>query len=96
MSKGEETRQAILGRAAHLASLEGLKGLTIGGLAGATGLSKSGLFAHFQSKEALQVQTLRFTADLFVDRVVRPALKAPRGEARVQSDIRALAGLGRG
>lgn len=85
MSKGDATRQAILQRAAHVASLEGLRGLTIGGLADDTNLSKSGLFAHFNSKEALQIQTLRFTADLFVDRVVRPALKAPRGEARLRA-----------
>jgi AcrR family transcriptional regulator len=85
MTKGEETRRAILERAAHLASLEGLRGLTIGGLAGELSLSKSGLFSHFRSKEALQVETLRFTAQLFVDRVVRPALKAPRGEARVRA-----------
>jgi AcrR family transcriptional regulator len=83
MSKGEETRQAILGRAAQMASLEGLHGLTIGGLASRAGLSKSGLFAHFHSKETLQVETLRFAAQLFVDKVVRPALKAPRGVERV-------------
>jgi AcrR family transcriptional regulator len=85
MSKGDETRHAILQRAAHVASLDGLQGLTIGGLAEDMSLSKSGLFAHFRSKEALQVQTLRFTADLFVDRVIRPALKAARGEARVRA-----------
>jgi AcrR family transcriptional regulator len=85
VSKGDETRHAILERAAHVASLDGLEGLTIGGLADDMGLSKSGLFAHFHSKEALQIQTLRFTAELFVDRVVRPALRAPRGEARIRA-----------
>jgi AcrR family transcriptional regulator len=85
VSKGEETRQTTLGRAAQVASLEGLQGLTIGDLASRTGLSKSGLFAHFQSKETLQVETLRFTAQLFVDNVVRPALKAPRGVERVRA-----------
>jgi len=85
VSKGEDTRQVILERAAQLASRVGLEGLTIGQLAGELSLSKSGLFAHFQSKEGLQVQTLRFTAELFVDRVVRPALKTPRGEPRLRA-----------
>ncbi len=85
MGKGSETRQLILERAAQTASRSGLDGLTIGQLAGELGLSKSGLFAHFHSKEALQVQTLRHAAELFVDRVVRPALKAPRGEPRLRA-----------
>ena len=85
MGKGEERRQLILERAAQTASRLGLEGLTIGQLASDLGLSKSGLFAHFQSKEALQVQTLRHAAELFVDRVVRPSLKAPRGERRLRA-----------
>jgi AcrR family transcriptional regulator len=85
VTKGRDTRQSILGRAAQLASRLGLDGLTIGSLAEETGLSKSGLFAHFKSKEALQVETLRHTAQLFVDHVVRPALQAPRGEPRVRA-----------
>jgi AcrR family transcriptional regulator len=85
MGRGEDTRQAILEGAAQMASRMGLEGLTIGHLAGELELSKSGLFARFQSKEALQVQTLRYTAQLFVDRVVRPALKAPRGEPRLRA-----------
>ena len=85
MGKGDERRQLILERAAQTASRLGLEGLTIGQLASDLGLSKSGLFAHFQSKEALQVQTLRHAAELFVDRVVRPALKAPRGERRLRA-----------
>jgi AcrR family transcriptional regulator len=68
-----------------MASRLGLKGLTIGQLADELGLSKSGLFAHFQSKEALQLQTLRHAAELFVESVVRPALKAPRGEPRLRA-----------
>jgi AcrR family transcriptional regulator len=67
-----------------LASQVGLDGLTIGRLADDLDLSKSGLFAHFQSKEALQVQVLRHAADRFVEAVLRPALKAPRGESRVR------------
>jgi AcrR family transcriptional regulator len=83
--KGEATRQAVLGRALSLASRVGLDGLTIGALAEELGLSKSGLFAHFRSKEALQVQVLEHAASLFVDAVVRPALRAPRGEPRVRA-----------
>src|SRR5262249_36348371 len=85
MQKGEETRQAILAQAAQVASRRGLEGLTIGTLAGELRLSQSGLFAHFQSKEALQAQTLQLPARPFVDRVVRPALKSPRGEPRLQA-----------
>lgn len=85
MSKGEETRQAILDRALSLASTEGLNGLSIGGLAEAVGMSKSGLFAHFRSKEQLQLATLRHAADRFISQVVAPALKQPRGEPRIRT-----------
>jgi AcrR family transcriptional regulator len=84
MSKGNETRQAVLDEAARAASRVGLGGLTIGSLAATTELSKSGLFAHFQSKEALQLQLLDHTRTRFIDLVVRPALAAPRGEPRVR------------
>ncbi|HEV8634998.1 MAG TPA: TetR/AcrR family transcriptional regulator [Chloroflexota bacterium] len=84
MSKGDETRQAILDEATRVASRVGLQGLTIGALAAQTRLSKSGLFAHFRSKEALQVQVLEHAAAMFVDGVLRPALAAPRGEPRVR------------
>ncbi len=67
-----------------MASQVGLGGLTIGSLAAKTQLSKSGLFAHFKSKECLQEQVLAHTAERFVDQVVRPALAAPRGEPRVR------------
>jgi AcrR family transcriptional regulator len=79
------TRQAILEHAMGLASKIGLEGLTIGRLADDLELSKSGLFAHFQAKEALQVQVLEFAASRFVDSVVRPALAAPRGEPRIRA-----------
>jgi AcrR family transcriptional regulator len=85
VGRGEQTRQAILERATQVASRMGLAGVTIGTLADELDLSKSGLFAHFRSKEALQIQTLAFAAQLFVERVVRPALKAPRGEPRVRA-----------
>ena len=68
-----------------MASRMGLDGLTIGQLASELALSKSGLFAHFQSKDELQIQTLRYAAELFVDRVIRPALKTPRGEPRLRA-----------
>jgi AcrR family transcriptional regulator len=84
MSKGTETRQAVLDEAARVASRVGLGGLTIGSLAATTNLSKSGLFAHFQSKEALQLQLLAHVRERFIDLVVRPALAAPRGEPRVR------------
>jgi AcrR family transcriptional regulator len=85
VSKGEETRQAILDRAVGLASRIGLDGITIGKLAEELELSKSGLFAHFKSKEALQVQLLEHAAQRFVELVIKPALAAPRGEKRVRA-----------
>lgn len=85
MSKGEVTRKAILDRAAELATRVGVGGLSIGQLADDLGMSKSGLFAHFRSKEALQVQLLEHAAAEFVDAVIRPALKKPRGEPRLRA-----------
>ena len=85
MRKGEITRNAILDRAVRLASQVGLSGLTIGRLAEELGLSKSGLFAHFQSKEALEVQVLGRASHLFVQIVVRRLSRLPaasRGSAR--------------
>jgi len=85
VTKGEDTRAAILDVALRLASELGLTGLTIGGLAEALALSKSGLFAHFGSKEALQVAVLDRAGERFAEVVVRPALAAPRGEARLRA-----------
>ena len=85
MSKGDETRRTILADALAQASALGLTGLTIGSLAKRTGLSKSGLFAHFASKEALQIAVLDDARDRFVTTVVSPALKEPRGEPRVRA-----------
>jgi AcrR family transcriptional regulator len=85
MSKGQLTRQAILEHAVGVATVVGLEGLSIGRLAEELKLSKSGLFAHFQSKEALQVQVLDAAAARFVDEVVRPSLGAPRGEPRLRA-----------
>ena len=78
------TRQAILDRALALASEVGLEGITIGRLAEDLELSKSGLFAHFRSKEALQVQILEEAAGRFLEAVIKPALAAPRGEPRLR------------
>lgn len=83
--KGDATRQAILEHTVRLASRVGLDGLTIGRLATELGLSKSGLFAHFKSKEALQIQVLDAAAERFVDEVVKPAVREPRGEPRVRA-----------
>lgn len=84
MSKGQETRTAILDEALQVASRVGFNALTIGQLAEQTQMSKSGLFAHFKSKEALQLGTLGHARGRFVDNVIRPALATPRGEARVR------------
>jgi AcrR family transcriptional regulator len=85
MSKGEATRGAVVGQALSLASELGLEGLTIGKLATRVGLSKSGLFAHFSSKENLEVAVLEEATRRFVDLVIVPALKEQRGEPRVRA-----------
>lgn len=83
MTKGEDTRSEAIAKALALATQVGLEGLSIGKLAEHVGMSKSGLFAHFASKENLQVAVLDEAADRFVTHVVAPALKQPRGEPRV-------------
>lgn len=85
MSKGEETRQAILSRAFELATVVGVSGLSIGRLAEEMGLSKSGLFAHFGSKEALEVAVVEEASRQFVQEVMVPALRHPRGEPRLRA-----------
>src|SRR5258706_6219006 len=85
LRKGERTRSVILDRAAGLASESGLDGLTIGSLAAATGLSKSGLFAHFGSREELQLAVLERTREKFAEVVFRPALAKPRGLERYRA-----------
>lgn len=81
--KGEETRAQILEAAVQQASEGGFESLTIGTLAQRTGLSKSGLFAHFGSKDALQVAVLEEAERRFIERVVKPAWRAPEGLARI-------------
>jgi AcrR family transcriptional regulator len=85
VAKGEQTRQAILTRAFEVAKMAGLSGLSIGRLAEETGLSKSGLFAHFGSKEALEVAVVEEAARQFVQFVMAPALRQPRGEPRIRA-----------
>src|ERR1700730_14639302 len=85
MGKGGATKDAILDRAVRLASQVGLSGLSIGRLAEDLHMSKSGLFAHFEAKETLQVEVLERAAQLFVEAVVRPALAQPRGEPRLRA-----------
>lgn len=85
MAKGETTRDAILERALSLATQTGLEGLTMGNLAKEVQLSKSGLFAHFQSKEQLQLDVLETAVSRFLEMVITPALREPRGEPRVRA-----------
>lgn len=84
MTKGQETRASILRHAATIASVHGLDGLSIGRLAGLSGLSKSGLFGHFGSKEALQHAVLESVIDDFRAAVVVPALRETRGSERLE------------
>ena len=86
-SDGERSRNAILREAAQLATVEGINGLSIGRLAEAVGMSKSGLFAHFGSKEELQLATIETARELFDEIVVEPALKAPTAIERLRQLI---------
>jgi AcrR family transcriptional regulator len=83
MSKGRQTREQILTEAVGIASTHGLDGVTIGNLAKRLSLSKSGLFAHFRSKERLQIAIMETADDQFVQHVVLPSIRQPRGEPRV-------------
>jgi AcrR family transcriptional regulator len=87
MAKGAETRGNILEQALSLATQVGLEGVTIGKLAEHVGMSKSGLFAHFSSKDNLGVAILDEARDRFVRLVVAPALREKRGEPRVRALI---------
>ncbi len=82
-ARGAKTRHEILQAAVHIASAEGLEGLTIGGLADELHMSKSGLFAHFGSKEELQLAVVAKARDIFVREVVEPAFKSERGLVRL-------------
>lgn len=82
-AQGARTRQAILEAAVDVASAEGLEGLTIGRLASKLQMSKSGLFAHFGSKEELQLATIEAARSIFVHEVIRPAFEAAHGMPRL-------------
>ena len=83
-SDGIRSREAILDEAARLATVAGLDGLSIGRLAGAVGMSKSGLYAHFRSKEELQLATIETATAFFFARIVEPARQAPDGLGRLR------------
>jgi AcrR family transcriptional regulator len=85
LTKGERTRAAILDEALRLVSKAGLDGLTIGALADATGLSKSGLFAHFGSREELLLAVLDHGQTQFTEVVLKPALEKARGVPRLRA-----------
>jgi AcrR family transcriptional regulator len=80
---GERTRAAILRAAVSLATVEGLEGLSIGDLAAALSMSKSGLYAHFGSKQDLQLATVEEAARIFSAEVIEPAMAAPAGVAQL-------------
>lgn len=82
-ARGLRTREAILARAVNIASAQGLEGLTVGSLAEQLRMSKSGLFAHFGSKEELQLATIETAREIFVKKVTRPAIAAPKGMPRL-------------
>lgn len=84
-SDGEQTRQAAVDSAAELASIHGLDGLSIGDLAEAIGMSKSGLYAHFGSKQQLQLETIEHALQIFQSEVIDPALEVPDGVQRLRT-----------
>src|SRR3954470_7616839 len=88
-ARGAATQTRILERAVHIASVEGLESMSLATLAKATSMSKSGVFAHFRSKEALQIAIIDEAERIFTDVVVRPALAAPVGMERVQRLVEA-------
>lgn len=89
---GERTRTAILRAAASLATVEGLEGLSIGHLAAATGMSKSGLYAHFGSKQELQLATVEEAERILDAEVIQPALAAEPGRAQLVAACEAYFG----
>lgn len=85
LRRGEERRQKILSTALKIASIHGLQGITIGELAKSIGMSKSGLFAHFENKDNLQLEILKLASDKFVERVLKPAFQKPQGLPRIEA-----------
>jgi AcrR family transcriptional regulator len=84
MSKGDQTRAAVVAHSLELASVVGLNGLSIGALAEHARMSKSGVFAHFGSKEAQQLAVLDAAEERFVELVIKPAAQVPRGLPRIR------------
>lgn len=84
-SKGQTSRAAILLAAAKLATMKGLDGLSIGDLAAAVGMSKSGLYAHFKSKEELELATIATAAAIFDSEVLQPVTRVPVGTERLKA-----------
>lgn len=84
----KDTKTNILEAGLELSSRLGLEGVTIGALAKATNMSKSGLFAHFQSKENLQIEILKYAGELFSETVIVPALRANAGIERIRTLVR--------
>ncbi|HWO64099.1 MAG TPA: TetR/AcrR family transcriptional regulator [Umezawaea sp.] len=85
LERGEQTRRLILRRAADIASVEGLEGLSIGRLSTELEISKSGVFAHFGSKEELQLATIGAARKVFTTEVVEPAFRQPAGLPRLRA-----------
>lgn len=84
-SDGERTYRMILDAAARLATIEGLEGVSLNRLAREIGMSKSGLFAHFESKEELQLATVGAAEEVFTAEVIAPAMEAPEGLERLET-----------
>ena len=85
VARGDRTRRVVLAKAVDVASVEGLEGLSIGRLATELSISKSGLIAHFGTKEELQLRTIRAARAIFVQTVIEPAQATPPGLARLQA-----------
>ena len=92
-SDGERSRKAILREAGQLATIEGISGLSLFRLAGAVGMSKSGLFAHFGSKEELQVATIEAARAVFAEQVIEPAMIASTGLERLRRVGQTISGM---
>lgn len=88
--EGTGTRERILAHAVQIASTEGLEALTIGRLATELGMSKSGLFGHFGSKEELQLATIDAGTEIFKRTIIRPAFNQPEGTARLRALVEAF------
>lgn len=86
--KGQQTRAAILEAALNLAAQMGIEGLSIGVLAEVTGMSKSGVFAHFGSREELQISVIREYHERFEEEVFRPAMRQARGLPRLRALVK--------